>query len=169
MMRCRECKAPMVNARTWDDSGQDERKQWKHLGYVRRSRSGKCRDCYARTGLKCRCCDRITIVNERWGMLSQELRLEIRDTHARRGSLGMCSGCYSKSRRRITGKKYPSWGPTREPRRTQVPRSVVLSEWDFFHDPGKSRRANIIDIADKIGMTPAALERALYRANQEDS
>lgn len=78
-----------------------------------------------------------------------------RTARARRG--GMCRTCWRNQ------------GTTSEPRGRGVPRELVLEDWRWLHESGElntgdSFTSRIAQAAPRIGMSVAALEKALARA-----
>lgn len=100
-------------------------------------------------------CGRPTVPDRRWRAVPPEDRAERfgEFTRADRGR-GMCSACYRRWQVRT---------PLDERAPKGIPRDIVAEEWEMFHDGRLSRAANIRLIAPRIGMSEAALEKALDR------
>jgi hypothetical protein len=99
----------------------------------------------------CTCGARL-VTHHRWLNLEPAVRAELRAAgyHAKDRE-GECHRCAQRRRYR------PS-------ERSGYTRDEVLSEWGQHVDRRESKRRNIDALAPRMGMTPAALERALLRA-----
>lgn len=67
---------------------------------------------------------------------------------------GLCCACFERVR-----------GLDDRPERLTYARAELLAEWDLLYDRSRSRAANCRLIAPRLGMTYAALEKAITRAS----
>jgi hypothetical protein len=72
------------------------------------------------------------------------------------GARGLCGGCYTKVHQA---------GELIDYERRTFSNAEAVSEYDRMADPERSIRYNCHQIAPRIGMTFAALERAVNRRN----
>jgi hypothetical protein len=78
----------------------------------------------------------------------------LRERYARHTARGLCAACYFRVRHAGHLDDYP---------RATWTRDELLDEWEFLRSTGVS----VIDAAPRLGMTPAALVRALERARKD--
>lgn len=104
----------------------------------------------------CTECGATMVPKRRWNAMRPTERACLRAAgHQRTGGRGKCDRCYSRCR-------------YRDAREGQVlkivPRRDVLEDWQQLADRSLSRAQNIRQLAPRMGMSEAALEKALDRA-----
>ena len=102
-------------------------------------------------------CDRRMVSRRVWDKATRERRAELaaQGVHKHQGR-GLCSRCYSRARAAGTLEDYPA---------TVYTRAEVLDEWQAAGlDRTLSRAERCRRLAPRLGMSFAALERALDRA-----
>lgn len=100
-------------------------------------------------------CDTEMVARRAYDRLSVEerARLRVQGRHVHRG-FSLCTRCYGRSR----------W---RDGVRRNNRRDDVLADWRLLADASKSQYRNVVELAPRIGMSPAALEKALCRAKRD--
>jgi len=108
--------------------------------------------------MNCNNCGRVLHERSRWRMLPKADRVALRHGHAMHMGRGLCHGCYSRAQRD---------GSVIDHEATVKPWAYVLDEWKRLADPEASRVENARRIAPHLGMTVAALERAVTRHRED--
>jgi len=78
--------------------------------------------------------------------------------HGRYAAPSQCETCYTRARRNPTWLTIPA----------KTPGWLVLAEYEHFARPGLSQAQNCALVAQELGMTPTAVERALVRRNARE-
>lgn len=105
----------------------------------------------------CRDCETALVAPKDWRRMTLAQRAESRAAGRHRsGGWGCCEPCYNR-RRRL--RQRPD-----DVERKQVPAVAVLEDWRMLADRELSRAENVRRLAPRMGMTEAALAKALERA-----
>lgn len=104
----------------------------------------------------CRECPVSLVTCHHWKGLSKDQRKALRDQGFRelRGR-GLCARCYSRRR---------AAGTLVDVESVQLPREHLLAEYEQVCDPYDPLKRQAEQLAERVGMSFPAVERALYRA-----
>lgn len=106
--------------------------------------------------MKCRgTCGRELVPKLRWTKTPRVVRNL--GTHAQADARGLCVTCLRRAQKA---------GTIIDFERVTMPRETVLEEWARLADRRVSKAENVRRLAPRLGMTPAALDRAVNRATK---
>ncbi len=111
-----------------------------------------------RASRDCETCGVEMVSDKLWARMTTEQRDEARRRNMLRSGVGpACRRCYMAERRTGTWVVTPPRG---------VPADMVVEDWNLLVDRTLSQASNVRRIAPRIGMSEAALEKAILRAKR---
>jgi hypothetical protein len=105
-------------------------------------------------------CGRELVPARVWSTLTPEQRADLRPVMARSQARGLCAACYQSVAR---SDLLIDYAPVRRPV------AETMEDWYEHRDATRSIRREVVNLAPRLGMKPAALRRAVWRASRMDA